>query len=58
VTDSPDPTPAKRREHDEREQRLARALRQNLHRRKQQARARQQSGSPPDTGPPKNDRSA
>jgi len=55
VTDSPDLNPAKRREHEEREKRLARALRQNLHRRKQQARARGQDSRTSETAPPKND---
>lgn len=50
VTDSPELTPAKRQEHTERDQRLARALRENLRRRKQQARARHQ----PATGAPVN----
>jgi len=58
VTDSPDLTPATRREHEEREKRLARALRKNLQRRKQQARAREQDPGTPETAPPKNDPSA
>jgi len=41
MTDSPDLTPAKRLEHAAREERLARALRDNLRRRKQQARAKE-----------------
>jgi hypothetical protein len=41
MADSPDLTPAKRQQHAERKNRLARALRENLHRRKQQARAKQ-----------------
>jgi hypothetical protein len=41
MNDSPDLTPAKRLEHAAREERLARALRDNLRRRKQQARAKQ-----------------
>jgi hypothetical protein len=55
VTDSPDLTPAKRREHEERERRLARALRENLHRRKQQARAREQGPRAAEPKPPRND---
>ena len=41
MTDSPNLTRAKRIEHAAREERLARALRDNLHRRKQQTRAKQ-----------------
>jgi hypothetical protein len=41
MTDSPNLTRAKRIEHVAREERLARALRDNLHRRKQQARAKE-----------------
>jgi len=41
MTDSPNLTRAKRLEHTAREERLARALRANLHRRKQQTRAKQ-----------------
>jgi hypothetical protein len=40
MADSPRLTRAKREEHAERDKRLARALRDNLHRRKQQAAAR------------------
>jgi hypothetical protein len=58
VTDSPDPSPTKRRDHKERDQRLARALRENLHRRKQQARDREQVPKAPDAKPPKSDPSA
>jgi hypothetical protein len=47
VTDSPDLTSAKRQQHAERNPRLARALRENLHRRKQQARAKQQPPTEP-----------
>jgi hypothetical protein len=47
VTDSPDLTSAKRQQHSERNMRLARALRENLHRRKQQARAKQQPPTEP-----------
>lgn len=50
VTDSPDPKPAKRQQHAERNMRLAHALRDNLHRRKQQARAKQQPPSEPGAG--------
>jgi len=55
VTDSPDPTPAKRQQHAERKTRLARALRENLHRRKQQSRAKQQPLTEPAVGQPEND---
>jgi hypothetical protein len=41
MTDSPNLTHTKRIEHAAREERLARALRDNLHRRKQQTRAKQ-----------------
>jgi hypothetical protein len=41
MTDSPELSPAKRLEHAAREERLARALRDNLRRRKQQARAKE-----------------
>ena len=41
MTDSPNLTRAKRVEHAAREERLAQALRDNLHRRKQQARAKE-----------------
>jgi hypothetical protein len=41
MTDSPNLTRAKRLVHAAREERLARALRDNLHRRKQQARAKE-----------------
>jgi hypothetical protein len=55
VTDSPDLNPAKHRQHAERNTRLARALRENLHRRKQQARAKQQPPAEPAPGPRDND---
>jgi hypothetical protein len=42
MTDARRPTPAKRIERGARDERLARALRENLHRRKEQARAQQQ----------------
>jgi hypothetical protein len=45
MADSPDLTPAKRQQHAERKKRLARALRENLHRRKQQARAQQEGAA-------------
>jgi hypothetical protein len=41
MADSPRLTRAKQKQHAQREERLARALRENLHRRKQQARAKQ-----------------
>lgn len=40
MTDTRRPTPARRRERAERDERLARALRDNLQRRKEQSRAR------------------
>jgi len=49
VTDSSDLTPAKRQQQAGRDKRLARALRENLHRRKQQARAKQQPPTEPAT---------
>jgi len=55
VADSSDPTPAKRQQHAGRDKRLARALRENLHRRKQQARAKQQPPTEPATGRRDND---
>ena len=55
VTDSPDLSPAKRQQDAERNTRLARALRDNLHRRKQQSRAKQQPPTEPDAGQPEND---
>ncbi len=55
VTDSLDPKPAKRQQHAERKTRLARALRENLHRRKQQSRAKQQPLTEPAVGQPEND---
>jgi hypothetical protein len=45
MTDAPGPTPAKRIERDARDERLARALRDNLQRRKEQARAQQRNRS-------------
>lgn len=42
MDDSPNLTRAKQKEHAQRDERLARALRENLHRRKQQARAKRQ----------------
>ena len=55
VTDSSDLTPAKRQQHAGRDKRLARALRENLHRRKQQARAKQQPPTEPATARRDND---
>ena len=55
MTDSPRLTPAKRQEHAERDKRLARALRQNLHRRKQQSRANQQAAAQPGPDDPEED---
>ena len=55
VTDSSDLTPFKRQQHAGRDKRLARALRENLHRRKQQARAKQQPPTEPATGRRDND---
>jgi hypothetical protein len=51
MTDSPNLTRAKRSEHAAREERLARALRDNLHRRKQQARAKATRAAAPSAGP-------
>jgi len=49
MTDAPRLTRAKQGQHAARDQRLARALRENLRRRKEQARAREpQAGDPPD----------
>jgi len=45
-------TRAKRDEHAERDKRLARALRANLHRRKQQARSKAQRAAEPAADPP------
>jgi hypothetical protein len=50
MTDSPRLTRAKRLEHAAREARLAQALRDNLQRRKQQARARAPAAPPEETG--------
>jgi hypothetical protein len=52
MADSPRLTRAKREEHAERDKRLARALRDNLHRRKQQARGRAQCAAEPAADPP------
>lgn len=53
MTDTPRLTPAKRIEQSAREERLARALRDNLRRRKDQARAQQQirPGEPTSSDP-------
>jgi len=55
MADSPPVTPrltlAKREEHTERDKRLARALRENLHRRKQQARAKERPAGEPAADP-------
>jgi len=55
AADSPDPTTPKRQQHSDREMRLARALRENLRRRKQQARARHQKAGSPASDPPTGD---
>jgi len=47
MADSPRLTRARRDEHAERDKRLARALRENLHRRKQQARTKAQPAADP-----------
>lgn len=47
MTDSPRLTPGKREEQAERDKRLARALRENLHRRKRQARIKQRHAAGP-----------
>jgi hypothetical protein len=53
MADAPRVTRAKQFEHAAREERLARALRENLHRRKDQARARGPRAANPDcAGPP------
>ena len=52
MIDSPRLTRAKRDEHAERDKRLARALRENLHRRKQQARSKAQRVAEPAADPP------
>jgi hypothetical protein len=51
MADSPRLTRAKREEHAERDKRLARALRDNLHRRKQQARGKAQHAAEPGADP-------
>jgi len=51
MADSPGVTRAKRDEHVERDKRLARALRENLHRRKQQARSKAQRAVEPAADP-------
>ena len=51
MVDSPRLTRAKQKEHAERNERLARALRENLHRRKQQARAKEQPAAEPAADP-------
>jgi hypothetical protein len=55
AADSSDPTTAKRQQHSDREKRLAGALRENLRRRKQQARARRQKAGSPATESPTGD---
>ena len=56
MADSPRLTPSKQTEQAERAERLARAMRENLHRRKAQARAKQSRGdndpAPPGDGEP------
>jgi hypothetical protein len=52
MADSPRLTRAKRDEQTERDKRLARALRENLHRRKQQARTKAQREARPTADPP------
>lgn len=49
MSDSPRLTPGKREERAERDKRLARALRENLRRRKQQVRIKQSRGASPAT---------
>ena len=51
MDDSPHLTPARRAEHAARDKRLAQALRENLSRRKEQARARDDDAAPPAPGP-------
>jgi hypothetical protein len=52
MADSPRLTRANREEHAERDKRRARALRDNLHRRKQQARGKAQRAAEPAADPP------
>jgi hypothetical protein len=52
MADSPRLTRAKRDEQAQRDKRLARALRENLHRRKQQARSKAQHAAEPTADPP------
>jgi hypothetical protein len=52
MIDSPNLTRARRSEHAAREERLARALRDNLHRRKQQARVKAARATAPTARPP------
>ena len=51
MADSPRLTRAKHDKHAERDKRLARALRENLHRRKQQARSKAQPAAEPAADP-------
>jgi hypothetical protein len=48
VSNSAGLTPARRAEHEARDKRLAEALRENLRRRKAQARAKESEAAPPD----------
>jgi len=58
MDDSPRLTRAKRDEHAERDKRLAHALRENLHRRKQQARSKAQPAAEPAADPTPDEPSA
>jgi hypothetical protein len=51
MSETPNLTPARRAEHAARDKRLAEALRENLRRRKEQARARDDSPAPRDREP-------
>ena len=55
MADSPHLTRAKQKEYAQRDERLARALRENLHRRKQQARGKQQHAGEPTADPTPDD---
>jgi hypothetical protein len=56
VTDAPHLTPARQAERTARDKRLAGALRANLHRRKEQARAREDDAAPSREPEPKETR--
>jgi hypothetical protein len=57
IRETPKVTPGRRADRDARDRRLAEALRANLRRRKEQARAREdEAAAPPDQPPPKEPR--